>query len=49
MYEISFTDDWQIHYTDNPYPEEPAPTKDTCQACYENDPEVPHTGSCELA
>lgn len=35
-----------FHYSDNPYPEEPLPTVDTCQACYENDPEIPHT--CEL-
>lgn len=38
---------WQPHYTDNPYPEDPAPTEDTCQACYEADPDIPHTRGCE--
>jgi hypothetical protein len=40
--EVSF------HYSDNPYPEEPAPTVDTCQSCYEADPDIPHINGCEL-
>jgi len=38
---------WQTHYMDNPYPEDPAPTVDTCQACYEGEPNIPHTRGCE--
>ena len=36
------------HYSDNPYPEEPLPTVDTCWSCYEADPDAPHTGSCPM-
>ena len=40
--------DWQIHYTDNPYPEDPPTTEDTCWSCYEADPDIPHTRGCDL-
>ena len=36
------------HYSDNPYPEDPPRTEDTCESCYEADPDIPHTRDCEL-
>jgi hypothetical protein len=42
-----YQDDWLIHYTDNPYPEDPPITEDTCLSCYEADSSLPHTGSCK--
>ena len=37
-----------FHYRDNPYPADPPTTVDTCQACYEGEPDAPHTRDCEL-
>ena len=39
--------DWQPHYTDNPYPEDQPRTEDTCWSCYEADSDVPHSDNCQ--
>jgi len=38
------------HYSDNPYPEDPPRTEDTCWACYEADPDerLWHKLDCEI-